>query len=132
VTVIVVDASVLVPALVDDDRDGDRARSLLRGQGLVAPQLIDLEFVSTVRRQVASGRVLLRRAVLALRDLQEIRIERAPHSPFVNRVWELRDNLTPYDAAYVAVAEALHVPLFTADRGIAGAPGIRCEVRLVG
>jgi predicted nucleic acid-binding protein len=129
--VIVVDASVLVPALADDDESGDRARELLRGQALVAPHLIDLEFLSALRRQLASGRVPLRRARLALQDLQALASQRAPHAPFAARVWALRDNLTPYDAAYVAVAEALQVPLLTADRGIAQAPGVRCEVRLV-
>jgi predicted nucleic acid-binding protein len=131
VTVIVVDASVLITALADDAADGDGVRAELRGQALVAPELIDLEVLSALRRQVLSGRLPVRRADLALRDLVELPLRRAPHAPFAGRCWELRANLTPYDAAYVAVAEALRVPLLTADQGIAAAPGVRCEVRLI-
>jgi predicted nucleic acid-binding protein len=129
--VIVVDASVLVTALADDAAGGDGIRAELRGQALVAPELIDLEVLSALRRQVLSGRLPVRRADLALRDLIDLPLRRAPHAPFVSRCWQLRDNLTPYDAAYVAVAEALRVPLLTADQGIAAAPGVRCAVRLI-
>jgi predicted nucleic acid-binding protein len=129
--VIVVDASVLVNALADDADAGDLARESIRGQALIAPHLTDIEFLSVLRRQVARGEVLVRRAEFAVRDLLELRMRRAPHAPFADRIWQLRDNLTPYDAAYVAVAEALQVPLLTADRRLAKAPGIRCEVTLL-
>lgn len=128
---IVVDASVLLPALVDDDEFGDRARESLRGQALVAPHLIDLEVLSVLRREVTIGRLPLRRATLALNDLRDLPLRRAPHAPFAARIWGLRDNLTTYDAAYVVVAEALRVPLLTADRRLSRAPGVRCEVNLL-
>jgi predicted nucleic acid-binding protein len=126
--VIVVDASVLAVALADDGVAGDRARTLLRGEALAAPELVDLEVLSVVRKQRAIGALDDRRAKLALRDLIELPLERAPHAPLVDRCWELRDNLTAYDATYVALAEALGVNLLTADQRIAGAPGVRCPV----
>ena len=130
--VIVVDASVLLTALLDDGPDGDRSRALLRGESLAAPELIDLEVLSAVRGLHRAGKLSTRRAALALQDLTDLPLERVAHAALVGRCWELRDNLTPYDAAYVAVAEAVDAPLLTADRGLAEAPGVRCEVRLVG
>jgi predicted nucleic acid-binding protein len=132
VIVIVVDASVLVTSLADDGADGDGARSQLRGEALAAPELVDLEVVSVLRRLVAAGSLPLRRADLALRDLLDLPLQRARPAPLLARCWELRANLTAYDAAYVALAEALDAPLLTGDRRIAGAPGIRCQVRLLG
>jgi predicted nucleic acid-binding protein len=67
----------------------------------------------------------------AIGRLQALRIERHTHSPLLPRIWGLRENVTPYDAAYVALAEALGVPLLTADARLANAPGIRCEVELL-
>jgi predicted nucleic acid-binding protein len=72
-----------------------------------------------------------RRADLALADLADMRLERAPHGPLMPRIWGLRDNLTPYDAAYVALAEALDTVLLTGDARLARAPGIHCEVELL-
>ena len=128
---IVVDASVLVTALADDGADGDRARSRLRGRRLVAPHLIDLEVVSAWRRLLGTGMIDERRAGLAMADLAGLRIERVPHGPLVARCWELRDNLTIYDAAYVALAEALHAPLVTRDARLASAPGHAAAVTVV-
>ena len=107
-SVLVVDASVLVVALGDDGPDGDLARERLRGHGLVAPELIDLEVASVLRRQYSRGRLDDRRARQALNDLEAIPVRRASHRSLLSRCWELRDNLTVYDAAYVALAEALH------------------------
>ena len=129
---IVVDASVIVTALADDADDGDRVRERLRGERLAAPHLIDLEVVSAWRRLAAAGQLDDRRVALAMADLGELRIERAPHQPLVRRCWELRENLTVYDASYVALAEALDAVLLTGDRGLAEAPGLRCSVELVG
>jgi len=128
---IVVDASVLAPALGDDGPDGDRARERLRGQRLVAPQLIDLEVASVWRRQVAAGAMDVRRADLALDDLVSMPMRRAPHSALLRRCWQLRDNLTMYDIAYIALAEALGAPLLTADRRLGRATGVRCTVELI-
>jgi predicted nucleic acid-binding protein len=122
--VIVIDASVLATALGDDGEDGDRARSRVRGEDLAAPEIIDLEVASVWRRTLTDER----RAALALADLAELALGRAPHLPLLPRCWELRHNLTPYDAAYVALAELLGVSLVTADRRLARATGIRCAV----
>lgn len=128
---IVVDASVVAPALGDDGPDGDRARSRLRGEQLVAPHLIDLEVASVWRRQVAAGLMPLRRADLALDDLGSLPLRRARHDALLPRCWQLRDNVTMYDAAYVALAEALGAPLLTADRRLARATGVRCPIEIV-
>lgn len=128
---IVVDASVVVTALADDDIDGDRARDRLRGESLAAPELIDLEVASVFRRLVLAGALPARRAELALSDLVALPVRRVPHRPLLPRCWDLRDNLTTYDASYVAAAEMLEVSLLTADARLAGAPGIRCAVELI-
>jgi predicted nucleic acid-binding protein len=129
--VTVVDASLLVTALGDDGEQGDRARDRLRGEDLAAPELIDLEVVSVLRSQLAAGALDARRAMLALDDLMDLPLLRAPHRPLLARCWELRDNLTPYDAAYVALAEALAGVLLTADERLARAPGVACPIELV-
>ena len=128
---LVIDASVLAPALADDGPDGDAARARLRGQSLVAPELIDLETTAVIRRQSQAGQLDVRRAGLALTDLVELPLRRAAHVPLLERCWELRDNLTVYDAAYVALAELLGVVLVTADARLAKAPGPRCEIELL-
>ena len=128
---IVVDASVIVTGLGDDGDDGDRVRARLRTERLVAPHVIDLEVVSAWRRLVAAGHLDDRRATLALADLASLRLERVPHGPLMDRCWELRDNLTVYDAAYVALAELMEVDLLTADARLAAAPGIRCRVEVL-
>jgi predicted nucleic acid-binding protein len=129
--VIVVDASVLAPALADDDTDGDLARERLRGERLVAPELVDLEVVSVLRRAARAGRLEERRSAQALADLASLPLRRVSHLPLLPRVWELRDNLTAYDAAYVALAEILGVLLLTADGPLKRAAGIRCEVEVL-
>lgn len=128
---IVVDAGVLLVALVDDGSNGDSVRARLRGERLVAPELIDLDVLSALRGLTRSGQVLLRRADLALEDLESIPMERAPHHHLLGRCWQLRDNLTPYDAAYVALAETLDTTLLTGDRRLARATGPRCRVELM-
>ena len=100
-------------------------------QRLIAPHLIDLEVVSAWRRLAAAGDLDERRAQLALGDLRALRIERVPHRTLLGRCWELRDNLTVYDAAYVALAELLNVTLLTADARLAGTPGPSCEIELM-
>jgi predicted nucleic acid-binding protein len=129
--VIVVDAGILVTALADDGPDGDLCRSRLAGQPLAAPHLIDLEVGSVLRRLVRSGGVPERRARLALADLGDLPVERAPATRLLPRCWELRDNLTFYDAAYVALAELLDVALLTADARLAHASGPRCAIQVL-
>ncbi len=128
---LVVDASVLAPALADDGADGDVARARLLDHALVAPELIDLETLSVIRRQLRAGALDVRRAELARFDLVQLPLRRAPHAPLLARCWELRDNLTVYDAAYVALAELLDVVLVTADARLAHAPGPRCEIEVL-
>ena len=128
---LVVDASVLVVALADDGPDGDRVRQRLRGEQLAAPELIDLEVGSVLRRQNRAGQIDDRRADMALNDLAAIPVQRAGHSRLLGRCWELRQSLTFYDAAYVALAEALQVTLLTGDRRLARAAGPACPIETI-
>lgn len=128
---LVVDASVLSVALADDGADGDAARARLRGERLAAPELIDLEVASVWRRQNRAGLLEARRADMALFDLRSLPMHRAPHLPLVARCWELRDNLTTYDATYVALAEALDATLLTGDRRLARSAGPTCTIELL-
>jgi predicted nucleic acid-binding protein len=130
--VLVVDASVLAPALADDTFDGDTARARLRGQALIAPELIDLEVASVLRRQLLAGDLDTRRAEQALADLVDLPMRRVPHRRLLGRCWELRENLSVYDAAYVALAELLDVVLVTGDVRLSRAPGLRCQVEVLG
>lgn len=128
---IVVDASVLAPALADDGVDGDRARARLRDESLTAPDLIDLEVPSVFRRLFLDGELPARRSELALDDLLALPLTRVSHRPLLRRCWRLRENLTIYDAAYVAVAETLDVLLLTSDARLARAPGLQCNVEVL-
>jgi predicted nucleic acid-binding protein len=128
--VLVADASVLVVALADDGPDGDRARTRLRGEHLALPELADLEVASVLRRQLRVGTLDARRAGLALDDLAALPARRVPHRPLLARCWELRENLTVYDAAYVALAEALNATLLTGDTRLGRAPGSRCPIEI--
>lgn len=98
---------------------------------MAAPELVDLEVASVLRRQVKAAAVDSRRARLALDDLAALPLRRAPHVPLLTRCWELRDNLTIYDAAYVALAEILEADLLTGDARLARAPGSRCRIEVV-
>lgn len=128
---LVTDASVLVVALGDDGPDGDRARARLSGERLAAPELVDLEVLSVLRRRWHGGALGLRRAAQAIADLAALPISRAPHRALLGRCWDLRDSLSVYDAAYVALAEALGATLLTGDRRMARASGLRCEVEVL-
>ena len=127
---VVVDASAVVAALVDAGPDGRWAGSELAADGLAAPHLMPVEAANILRRAVLAGDLSADVAALAHDDLVELRMDLFPYEPQAQRVWELRDNLTTYDAWYVALAEALDAPLVTLDRRIARAPGHGCEVRL--
>ena len=128
---IVVDASVVVVALADDERDGIAARDRLADERLVAPHLVDVEVASAWRRLVASAMLDERRANLAFSDLAALRVERVAHAPLLPRAWELRETLTTYDAVYVALAELLDTTLVTADSRLARANGPRCPIDLL-
>lgn len=128
---LVIDASVLAVALLDDGQDGDTVRDRLRGEQLAAPALIDLEVASVWRGLARGGHLDPRRVRLALDDLQELPLQRVEHTTLLWRCWELRDNLTVYDAAYVALAEALQAPLLTGDRRLSRSTGPRCTIEVV-
>jgi predicted nucleic acid-binding protein len=93
--------------------------------------VIDLEVGAALGRLVRAGSVPERRARLALIDLRELPIERAASLPLLQRCWELRENVSFYDAAYVALAELLDIPLLTADARLARASGPRCAIDVV-
>jgi predicted nucleic acid-binding protein len=123
---------VLANALADDGHDGDRARQrLLAEPALAAPHLADLEVLSVLRRLTATGLLPERRAQLAIDDLKDLALTRFPHQAFTARIWELRATLTPYDAAYVALAETLGCPLLTADARLARSNGPRCGIEVL-
>jgi predicted nucleic acid-binding protein len=117
---------------MDDGKDGDRARRRLGRRQLAAPELIDLEIAAVLLRALHAGRVNRRRAEQALSDLGDLPLSRSPHLPLVRRVWELRARMGPYEASYVALAEALETTLLTADIGLSRARGLRCQVELLG
>lgn len=90
---------------------------------LVAPELVDLEILQTMRRYVRAGKFDTVRARLALQNFDDLSIMRFSHAPLQARIWSLRDNLTAYDAAYVALAELLEAPLWTRDEKYRSVPG---------
>ncbi len=123
---LVVDASLVVAALIDSGKDGTWALELLATGPLAAPHLMPVEAANILRRAVLAGQISADAAALAHADLLALRIELFPYSPFAARVWELRGNLTSYDAWYVAVAEALGAKLATLDVRLSRAQGPRC------
>lgn len=128
----VVDASIAVDLLLNTAR-GERLAARL-GDGLepiCAPHLIDLEVANALRRYVARGRLSPESAEEALEQWRRLDVERHPHESYLGRIWELRDNVSSYDAAYVALAEALSATLVTGDRRLAGAPGTRARIDLL-
>lgn len=127
---IVVDASAVAAALVDDGAPGAWAEGeLLRGQ-LAAPHLLHVEVANILRRAVLSGHLSRDAGSLAYADLLAMPVELFPFGPLASRVWELRDNVTPYDAWYVALAESLDAELVTLDARLSRAAGARCLFRL--
>lgn len=129
----VVDAGVVVSAVAIDDAEGRTLRTRLLTDGdLHAPHLLDLEVASVLRRLVMfDGTVSPQRAQAAFTDLGDLPIVRYPHGPLLRRAWELRENVRPYDAAYVALAEALGSVLLTVDVRLSRAPGLTCAVELI-
>ena len=96
-----------------------------------APHLLSIEVAQVVRRLVRQGEATPSRGAEALADLADLRIDRYPHEPFLPRIWVLRENLTAYDAVYVALAEALDAPLVTLDARLGAAPGHFAAVDVV-
>lgn len=123
---VVVDASLVAAGLVELGPEGNWAERILDGDDLVAPHLLPAEVVNILRRLVAAGVVASEVAALAQRELLDLPIALYPFEPFATRVWALRDNLTSYDAWYVALAEELRAPVATLDGRMSRSPGTRC------
>jgi predicted nucleic acid-binding protein len=129
---IVLDASAAVDLLLNTAR-GKRLAARIRSPrvSLHAPHLIDLEVAQTLRRYVRERTLDEERGRLALEHLALIDLNRYAHEPFLGRIWALKGNLTAYDAAYVALSEALSAPLVTGDHRLASAPGLDVDIELV-
>ena len=128
----VVDAGVVIDALVPAGRLGHSAAAAIKADDNVAPELLDVEVLHALRGMVRRSELSEPAARVIVHSMGALGVVRRPHLPLVPRMWELRDNLTAYDAAYVALAEALGCPLVTSEARIASASGIRCEVQVVG
>ena len=129
---IVVDACVLANAVGDDVESGRQARELFREhRELAAPDLVDVETTAVLRRRWLAGTITDERFEQAIEDLTDIPLARFPTLGLMRRAFELRANITAYDACYVALAEALDWPLCTVDRRLADASGPRCIMRLI-
>lgn len=128
----VLDASVLVEFLTGGEHAEASERHLMSSPGwLWAPFLVDAEVGHALRGEVRAGEISARAARAALGDLMEMRLQRVSHHLLVDRAWELRQNVSFYDALYIALAEALEAPLLTLDSRLAKAPGLRAEVEVV-
>ena len=108
---------------------GDRMNSA--DGGIHVPHLFEIEVLSALRRHAVDG-PSQERGVKFIEDLTSMRLTRYPHTALLPRVWELRNNITAYDAAYVALAETLDAPLVTLDARLARAPGIRAAIEVYG
>ena len=129
---IVVDASAVTEFLLQTALGKQVEERLFRdGDDLQAPHLLDVEVVQALRRLVRVGEVRPDRAEEALDDLSILAIRRYPHADLLSRAWQLRDNLTAYDAMYVALAEAIDSPLVTCDLPLGTAPGHDAQIEVV-
>lgn len=126
---IVLDTSAMVEFLVGADPAADRIRDIVVGQGLAAPHAIDLECASTLRGLVQGRKLPAEEGERALELLARMGLKRYSHVPLLPRIWQLRHNMWPYDAAYVALAESLNAELVTLDGKIGRVPGLRCQVQ---
>jgi predicted nucleic acid-binding protein len=130
--VIVIDASVMIEVLLRGPASARiEDRILGPAQTLHAPHLLDLEVAQVLRRYVLRGELDPERGVRSIDLLQQFPIQRYSHEPLLTRIWALRENLTAYDAAYVALAEALRAPLLTRDAKLASARGHRADMELL-
>jgi predicted nucleic acid-binding protein len=129
---IVLDASALIEVLLRTPAAAAVERHIFaQGQTLHAPHLLDIEVAQVVRRYAARGEVDDARGRAALDDLGDLRLQRYPHDFLLPRVWALRNNVTAYDAVYIALAEVLDAVLLTRDHRLAGAAGHHARVELV-
>lgn len=124
---IVLDASAALSGLLNDGP----ARSVMATEQLHAPHLVDSEVASGLRRRVALGQVDANDGWSALDTWRRLGLTRYAVRPLLDRVWQLRDNLSAYDAGYIAVAESLGCALVTADSRLSRTPGVRCPITVV-
>jgi predicted nucleic acid-binding protein len=127
---IVVDTSAVVAALLADPPDARLGERMTSGGSLHAPHLIDVEFIAAVRRMAARRLLSNERAEDARRDYADLTIVRYPHVALADRMWSLREKVSAYDGAFVALAEILDVPLITADRRLGRASGHDARVEV--
>lgn len=127
---LVCDASAVVTVLLDSGNAGEWLARRLATAELFAPALLPFECSNVIRRHEIGGLISSDQAAQAHTDLLDLPIDLFPYEPLAQRVWQLRRNLTSYDAAYVALAEALDAPLITVDRRMSEAPGITCRVEI--
>lgn len=125
---IVVDSSVVVAAIVDAGRNGAWAESAIANEALHAPELVRVEATNILRRLERAKQISTHEANAAHDDLVQLEIQLFPYDPFAGRIWDLRHVCTSYDAWYVAVAEALEVPLATLDVRLSKAKGPTCRI----
>lgn len=126
---LVVDASVLVDALLDPAERGESAREAITGHAVAGPEHLQVETFHVLRRLVTAGLVAEPVGRRAVTRMGELTVQTVPTPALLERMWQLRDNLTGYDAAYAAAAEHLQVELLTRDEGIHAVPGLRCTLR---
>ena len=124
--IVVVDAAVVVAALVDNGPTGQWSELQLMTEELAAPHLMPVETANILRRSAMAGDISADAASIAHEDLLALNVELFPYQPFAARVWQLRNNMTAYDAWYVAVAESLNAPLATLDMRLSRASGSGC------
>ena len=125
---VVADSSALVASVADYGSDGRWVEDIFAKENLVGPELALAEATNILRRMEISGRISRADAASAYDNLLEIEIELHPFAPYAERIWELRNNLTIYDAWYVALAESLGCSLVTLDRRLSRAPGPNCPI----
>lgn len=125
---IVCDSSAVVALLLDSGPDGRWVAESVAGARLAAPSLLMFEAANIIRRHELAGLVSADQATQAHTDLSDLTIESWPYQLLSGRAWELRHNLSSYDASYVALAESIEATLVTLDRRISGAPGLRCAI----
>lgn len=128
---LVVDASVIAPVVADAGPDGVRFRQRLHSEQVAAPDLLRVEVLSVICRQLRFGTLDVTQAEQAVTDLLDLPITVYPTAPLLLRCWQLRDNLTAYDACYIALAETLGSSVLTADARLSRAPGTRCAIETI-
>jgi len=129
--VIVADASVVIESLINSRPKGRAIRRRLASEKLRCPHLMDIEVAAALRLLVARGRLNPEQAHFAIVELSQMRVDRRSHTDYLERVWELRDSVSAYDAVYVAIAEHGATSLLTLDRRLASAHGPRCAIEVL-